>query len=136
MEDAGPPTAAEIDISQEDLKGALLAAAEGDRAATASAAILINSGLIHRADTRHFINLTNTFPRASFDRTVMMADPDWARLRSAVACGELPASSGETAMVLIAASLAANTPVELGKELGRLGNVHRSLVLNILATLS
>ena len=93
------------------LAAALRAAAAGILPGEAGAGLLIDSGaFLRRADfTSRF---TGTAASTS-DSATLMAWTDWEAVIDALDQGQLPASSGETAVLRIAASIAAGTPVSL-----------------------
>ena len=88
------------------LEAALRAAAAGLLPAEAAAGLLIGSGhFLHRADFTS--RLTETAAGTP------MACIDWDAVITALDGGQLPASSGETAVLRLAASLADGNPVSL-----------------------
>ena len=93
------------------LAAALRAAAAGILPGEAGTGLLIDSGaFLHRADfTSRF---TGTAASTS-DGAALTAWTDWEAIAAALDRGQLPASSGERAVLRIAASLAAGTPVSL-----------------------
>ena len=94
------------------LAAALRAAAAGVLAGEAGTGLLIDSGaFLHRADfTSRF---TGTAPGPGGGPGALTAWIDWEAVAGALDHGQLPASSGERAVLRIAASLAAGTPVSL-----------------------
>jgi hypothetical protein len=94
----------------ETITAALRAAATGILPDAAGTELLITHGtFLHRAD---FTRFTGTATSIS-DDTTLMAWIDWDAALAALSSGQLPASSGETSILRIAASLAAGTPVSL-----------------------
>lgn len=91
------------------LSSALRAAAEGIHPDEAAAGLIIGHGtFLHRDD---FIRHIET--AACISDGTPMAWIDWDAVITALDCGRLPASGGETRIVSIAASLAAGHPVSL-----------------------
>jgi hypothetical protein len=92
------------------LAAALRAAAAGDLPGEAGTGLLIGSGaFLHRADFTSRFTGTAAGPGGG----ALTAWIDWEAAAGALDHGQLPASSGERAVLRIAASLAAGTPVSL-----------------------
>ena len=91
------------------LAAALRAAADGVLPGEAGTGLLIDSGaFLHRPDfTRHIDTA------ASISDGTPMAWIRWDDTTAALSRGQLPASSGEKAVLRLAASLAAGCPVSL-----------------------
>jgi hypothetical protein len=90
------------------LAAALRAAAAGVLPGEAGTGLLIDSGaFLHRAD------FTSRFTGTGAGPGALTAWIDWEAVAGALDHGQLPASSGERAVLRIAASLAAGTPVSL-----------------------
>lgn len=93
------------------LAAALRAAAAGIPPGEAGTGLLIDSGaFLHRADFTSRFTGTAASPGGS---GALMAWTDWEAVAGALDHGQFPASSGERAVLRIAASLAAGTPVSL-----------------------
>jgi hypothetical protein len=91
------------------LAAALRAAAAGVPPDEAGTSLLIDSGhFLHRADFTPFIRAA-----AAVSDGTPMAWTDWDALTAALDTGQLPSSSGEKAVLRLAASLAAGTHVSL-----------------------
>ena len=92
-----------------DLAAALRARAAGFCPAEAGVALLIsNETFLHRDD------FTSRFIQHGTTCSTPMAAVDWDGAITALQAGELPCSGGERRILLLAASLAADTPVGLG----------------------
>lgn len=106
------------------LAAALRAAAGGILHAQAAALLLHGSGaFLHRGD---FARFTETALSAA-DGVTPLAWIDWDAAVAALDTGLLPASSGETAVLRLAASLANGNPVSLRDTVTSLD--HRNLSL-------
>jgi hypothetical protein len=106
------------------LAAALRACADGIHAHEASIELLISHARwLHRSD------FTSTLIEASGG----MAAIDWTSAAAALACGELPCSSGERGVLQLAASLADDIPVPLGTAITSLDR--RNIILLIRAIL-
>jgi hypothetical protein len=108
------------------LAAALRAAAAGIPPDEAATGLLITSGcFLHRAD------FTSRFTRTALsisDGLTPLAWTSWDTAITALDTGQLPASSGETAILRIAASLAAGHPVSLRDTIPRLDPRNLQLV--------
>ena len=92
-----------------DLAAALRACAAGFCPVEAGVALLIsNETFLHRDD------FTSRFIQHGTTCSTPMAAVDWDGAITALQAGELPCSGGERRILLLAASLAADTPVGLG----------------------
>ena len=92
-----------------DLAAALRACAAGFCPVEAGVALLIsNETFLHRDD------FTSRFIQHGTTCSTPMAAVDWDGAITALQAGELPCSGGERRILLLAASLAAGTPVGLG----------------------
>jgi len=93
------------------LAAALRSCATGTYAAEAGAVLLIDHGVfLHRADfTDRFV-----WQGTSDTGGTRLAQVDWTAAARALGAGELPCSAGERRILLLAASLAAGIPVDLG----------------------
>ena len=92
-----------------DLAAALRACAAGFCPVEAGVALLIsNETFLHRAA------FTSRFIQHGTTCSTPMAAVDWDGAITALQAGELPCSGGERRILLLAASLAADTPVGLG----------------------
>ena len=92
------------------LAAALRAAAAGILPGEAGTSLLIGSGaFLHRSD------FTDPFTEtaASITDGTLLAWINWDNAITALNTGQIPASSGETAILRLAASLAAGTPASL-----------------------
>ena len=95
-------------ISPRRLEEALRACACGIRHLEAGTSLLIDCGSwLHRDD------FAGRFITTSTSDGAILAATDWEAAIAALRAGELPASSGERRMLLLAASIAAGTPVSL-----------------------
>lgn len=110
------------------LAAALAAAAAGILAEEAGTALLAGSGaFLHREDfTSRFIETAG-----SISDGTPMAWTDWDAAIAALDRGQLPASSGEKAVLRLAASLASGSPVSLRDTVTSLDT--RSLTLVVTA---
>ena len=120
------------DINPRRLAGALLASACGIRTLEAGTGLLIDCGSwLHRQDfTSRFITTTAT---SISDGVTLLAATDWQAAITALHAGELPASSGERRMLLLAASIAGGTPVSLCDTLPGIDRRNASLVVTAIA---
>ncbi len=97
------------------LGDALRAGACGIHPLEAGAGLLIDcGGWLHRPD---FISRFITVETSISDGDTLLAATDWEAAVAALHAGELPASGGERRMLLLAASIAAGTPVNLNDTL-------------------
>jgi hypothetical protein len=96
-----------VDVN--DLAATLRACAAGFCPVEAGVALLIsNETFLHRDD------FTSRFIQHGTTCSTPMAAVDWDGAITALQAGELPCSGGERRILLLAASLAADTPVGLG----------------------
>jgi hypothetical protein len=96
-----------VDVN--DLAAALRACAAGFCPVEAGVALLIsNETFLHRDD------FTSRFIQHGTSSGTPMAAIDWDAAITALQAGELSCSGGERRILLLAASLAADTPVGLG----------------------
>jgi hypothetical protein len=96
-------------MTTDDLTAALHACAAGLYPLEAGVALLTGNGtFLHRDD------FTSRFIQHGTSSGTPMAAIDWDAAITALQAGELPCSSGERRILLLAASLAADTPVGLG----------------------
>jgi hypothetical protein len=96
-----------VDVN--DLAAALRACAAGFCPVEAGVALLIsNETFLHRDD------FTSRFIQHGTTCSTPMAAVDWDGAITALQAGELPCSGGERRILLLAASLPADTPVGLG----------------------
>jgi hypothetical protein len=113
-------------ISPRQLEDALLACACGIRHLEAGTSLLIDCGSwLHRAD------FAGRFITTSASGGTILAATDWEAAIAALHAGDLPASGGERRMLLLAASIAAGTPVSLCDTL--VGIDHRNAGLVVTA---
>jgi hypothetical protein len=107
------------------LAAALRAAAAGVLAGEAGTELLVSSGhFLHREDfTTRF-----TETAASISDGTVMAWADWDAAVAALDSGRLPASSGEKAVLRLAASLANGNPVSLRDTVTGLDDRHLALL--------
>jgi hypothetical protein len=108
------------------LAAALAAAADGIPPAAAGTGLLAASGaFLHRDDfTSRFIETA-----AGISDGTPMAWTDWDAVITALDEGRLPASSGEKAVLRLAASLASGSPVSLRDTVTSLDNRNLALVI-------
>jgi len=96
-------------MTTDDLTAALHACAAGLYPLEAGVALLTGNGtFLHRDD------FTSRFIQHGTSSGAPMAAIDWDAAITALQAGELPCSGGERRILLLAASLAAGTPVGLG----------------------
>jgi hypothetical protein len=96
-------------MTTDDLTRALHACAAGLYPLEAGVALLTGNGtFLHRDD------FTSRFIQHGTSSGTPMAAIDWDAAITALKAGELPCSGGERRILLLAASLAAGTPVGLG----------------------
>jgi hypothetical protein len=96
-------------MTTDDLTSALHACAAGLYPLEAGVALLTGNGtFLHRDD------FTSRFIQHGTSSGTPMAAIDWDAAITALQAGELPCSGGERRILLLAASLAADTPVGLG----------------------
>jgi len=113
------------------LSQALRAGARGIHALEAGTGLLIGCGSwLHREDfTSRFITTGTSIS----DGVTLLAATDWQAAITALHAGELPASSGERRMLLLAASIAGGTPVSLCDTLPGIDRRNASLVVTAIA---
>jgi len=113
------------------LADALRAGARGIRALEAGTGLLTDCGSwLHRGDfTSRFI----TSGTSISDGVTLLAATDWEAAVAALHAGELPASGGERRMLLLAASIAAGTPVNLNDALPGIDRRNAGLVVSAIA---
>jgi hypothetical protein len=113
------------------LAEALLACASGIRHLEAGTSLLIEcDGWLHREDlTSRFITTDTSIS----DDATLLASIDWEAAITALQAGELPASSGERRMLLLAASIAGGIPVSLSDTLPGIDHRNASLVVKAIA---
>lgn len=112
------------------LGDALRACARGLYPLEAGTSLLIDCGSwLHRDDfTSRFIS-TGT----SISDAPLLAAIDWEAAVTALHAGKLPASGGERRMLLLAASIAAGTPVNLNDALPGIDRRNAGLVVSAAA---
>lgn len=97
-------------MTGQQLQAALHAGAEGLYALESGTGLLLAHGTWPaREDFRCFIHIADSNTSAGSE----LASTDWEAVIAALDAGECP-SSGETRMLRLAASLAADVPVQLG----------------------
>ena len=113
------------------LSDALRACARGIHPLEAGTSLLIDCGnWLHRPDfTSRFITTGTSIS----DGVTVLAATDWEAAIAALHAGELPASSGERRILLLAASIAAGTPVSLNDTLAGIDRRNASLVVSAIA---
>jgi hypothetical protein len=115
-------------ISPRQLEQALRACARGIRHHEAGTSLLIDSGSwLHRDD------FSTRFITTSASNGTILAATDWEAAIAALHAGELPASSGERRMLLLAASIAGGIPVSLSDTLTGIDRRNASLVVSAVA---
>ena len=112
-------------VSPARLPAALRACASGIHPLEAGTGLLIDCGSwLHRADfTSRFITTGTSIS----DDVTLMASTDWEAAIAALNAGELPSSSGERRMLLLAASIAGGIPVSLYDTLAGIDHRRASL---------
>jgi hypothetical protein len=118
-------------ISPRQLEEALRACARGIHHLEAGTSLLIDCGSwLHREDlTSRFITTGTSIT----DGGALLASLDWEAATAALHAGELPASSGERRMLLLAASIAGGIPVSLGDTLPGIDHRNARLVVSAVA---
>jgi hypothetical protein len=118
-------------MSSRRLGDALRACARGIHPLEAGTGLLIDCGSwLHREDfTSRFITVDTSIS----DGVTLLASTDWEAAITALHAGELPASSGERRMLLLAASIADGIPVSLYDTLPGIDRRNASLVVNAIA---
>lgn len=113
------------------LPAALRAYASGIRPLEAGTGLLIDCGnWLHRKDfTSRFITTGTSIS----DNDTLLASTDWEAAITALNTGELPSSSGERRMLLLAASLAAGIPVSLYDTLPGIDHRNASLLVKAIS---
>jgi hypothetical protein len=113
------------------LADALRAGARGIHLLEAGTGLLADCGSwLHRGDfTSRFI----TSGTSISDGVTLLAATNWEAAVAALHAGELPASGGERRMLLLAASIAAGTPVNLNDALPGIDRRNAGLVLSAIA---
>ena len=113
------------------LDDALRACARGIHPLEAGTGLLIDCGSwLHREDfTSRFITVDTSIS----DGATLLASTDWEAAITALHAGELPSSSGERRMLLLAASIAGGIPVSLYDTLPGIDHRNASLVINAIA---
>jgi hypothetical protein len=117
--------------SPSQLDDALRACARGIHPREAGTSLLIGCGSwLHREDfTSRFITVDTSIS----DGVTLMASTDWEAAITALNAGELPSSSGERRMLLLAASIAGGIPVSLNDTLTAIDRRNANLVVNAIA---
>jgi len=113
------------------LADALRVGARGIHPLEAGTGLLTDCGSwLHRGDfTSRFI----TSGTSISDGVTLLAATNWEAAVAALHAGELPASGGERRMLLLAASIAAGTPVNLNDALPGIDRRNAGLVLSAIA---
>jgi hypothetical protein len=110
------------------LADALLACASGIRHLEAGTSLLTDGGTWLRRD-----DFTSRFITTGTSDGIMLATTDWEAAITALHAGELPASSGERRMLLLAASIAGGVPISLSDTLIGIDRRNASLVVSAVA---
>jgi hypothetical protein len=118
-------------VSPARLTAALRACASGIHPLEASAGLLIDCGTwLHREDlTSRFITTGTSIS----DGVTPMASTDWEAAITALNAGELPSSSGERRMLLLAASIGGGIPVSLYDTLPGIDRRNAGLLIKAIA---
>ena len=118
-------------MSPRRLGDALRACARGIHPLEAGTSLLIDCGSwLHREDfTSRFITADTSIS----DGVTLLASTDWEAAITALHAGELPASSGERRILLLAASIAGGIPVSLYDTLPGIDRRNASLVVSAIA---
>jgi hypothetical protein len=112
------------------LGDALRACARGLYPLEAGTSLLIDCGSwLHRDDFASRFISTGT----SISDALLLAAIDWEAAVTALHAGKLPASGGERRMLLLAASIAAGTPVNLNDALPGIDRRNAGLVVSAAA---
>jgi hypothetical protein len=113
------------------LGSALRAAARGIHPLETGTGLLIDCGSwLHREDfTSQFITVGTSIS----DGVTRLASTDWQAAITALDVGQLPASSGERRMLLLAASIAAGVPVSLYDALPGIDRRNAGLAIEAIA---
>ncbi|MGH3186466.1 MAG: hypothetical protein ACRDPY_14260 [Streptosporangiaceae bacterium] len=118
-------------LNPRQLGDALRAGARGIHPLEAGTGLLIECGSwLHREDfTSRFITTGINIS----DGVTLLASTDWEAAITALHAGELPVSSGERRMLLLASSLAGGTPVSLYDTLPGIDHCNAALVIKAVA---
>jgi len=118
-------------ISSRRLDSALRACASGIHPLEAGTGLLVDCGSwLHRKDfTSRFITVSTSIS----DGATLMASTDWEAAIAALNAGQLPSSSGERRVLLLAASIASGIPVSLYDTLPGIDQRNASLVIKAIA---
>lgn len=116
-------------VNPRRLSDALLACARGIHPVEPGTSLLIDSGSwLHREDfTNRFITVDIS------DGVTLLASTDWEAAIAALRIGELPSSSGERRILLLAASIAGGIPVSLYDARPGIDHRNASLVVSAVA---
>jgi hypothetical protein len=111
-------------MNTDHLATALMACATGLLPLEAGVSLLSSNGtFLHRDD------FTSRFIQHGTNCGTPMAAIDWDAAITALHAGELPCSGGERRILLLSASLAADTPVSLGDTITGLDDANISRLL-------
>src|SRR6266700_578027 len=118
-------------VNPRRLGDALRECARGIHPLEAGTGLLIDCGSwLHREDfTSRFITIGTSVS----DGVTLLASTDWEAAITALHGGELPSSSGERRMLLLAASIAGGIPVSLYDTLPGIDRSNASLVVGAVA---
>ena len=118
-------------LNPRQLGDALHARARGIHPLEAGTGLLIDCGSwLHRDDfTSRFITTGTSIS----DGVTLLASTDWEAAVAALHAGELPASGGERRTLLLAASIAGGTPVNLCDTLPGIDRRNASLAVGAVA---
>ncbi len=118
-------------LNPRQLGDALRACARGIHPLEAGTGLLIDCGSwLHRDDfTSRFITTGTSIS----DDVTLLASTDWEAAVAALHAGELPASGGERRTLLLAASIAGGTPVNLCDTVPGIDRRNASLVVGAVA---
>jgi hypothetical protein len=115
-----------VTLSPDRLHAALRTCAAGIHPHEAGTSLLIDSGSwLHRDDFSRCITTGTSIS----DGTTLMASTDRDAAIASLNAGQLPSSSGERRMLLLAASIAAGTPVSLYDTIPGIDQRNASLVI-------
>ena len=117
--------------SSRQLGEALRAAANGIHHLEAGTGLLIDCG--RWLDREDFTGRFITTGTSISDGVTILASTDWEAAITALHAGELPSSSGERRMLLLAASIAGGIPVSLCDTLPGIDHRNASLVVSAVA---
>jgi hypothetical protein len=115
-------------VTTTTLTTALIACAAGLYPLEAGTALLIAEGTFLRRD-----DFTGRFIEHGASGGTPMAAIDWAAAITALNAGQVPCSSGERRILLLAASIAGGIPVSLGDTLPGIDHRNARLVINAIA---